>query len=275
MHSRRKRKKEVIFEDAICKALGWYFPLMAKLRVKSLEELIYRKYPYACPYCRELPHVDAKCKIVYGTKRTVNHPELKSKYVAYRTLKPHSNSDWQEMFAKIYPRTVEDSSRSVVALLEELGELAEAVRVFDRYPKYFAGEAANVFSYLMGLANEYSLQQERDDQGAFDLEAEFLKRYPGLCVQCGYQVCTCALVPDSTVGRMAKELDIEDFQDLFTANFEEDRLEATRISEKVLEQVGGYHLIEEKRTRAWCCSAYGSQSGLKIRTSHRDCEVQL
>jgi NTP pyrophosphatase (non-canonical NTP hydrolase) len=240
MHSRRKRREEVTFEDALCKALGWYFPLMAKFKVRSVEELIYRKYPYVCPYCREMPHVDSKCKTVFGTKRTVNHAALLQKFSANKRLRPHGIGEWQDMFAKIYPRAVEESARSVVGLFEEVGELAEAVRVFDRYPKYFAGEAADVFSYLMGLANEYALQKERDDLGAFDLESEFLKRYPGLCVRCGYQVCICPLVPDSTVGRMAKEIDIDDLEGLFSSDFEKSREESVRISERVLEQVGGY-----------------------------------
>jgi NTP pyrophosphatase (non-canonical NTP hydrolase) len=240
MHSRKKKREEVTFEDALCKALGWYFPLMAKFKLRSVEELIYRKYPYACPYCRQTPHVDSKCKTVYGTKRTVNHASLREKYTENRKLRPHGIGDWQEMFAKIYPRGLEESARSVVGLFEELGELAEAVRVFDRYPKYFVGEAADVFSYLMGLANEHALQRERDDLGSFDLESEFLKRYPGLCVQCGYQVCICPLVPASTVGRMAKELDVEDIDELFASNLEETREESIKISAKVLDRVGGY-----------------------------------
>jgi len=52
------------------------------------------------------------------------------------------------MFDKIYQRDVSDlgTGRSIVGLMEELGELAEAVRVFDKHPKYVAGEAADVFS---------------------------------------------------------------------------------------------------------------------------------
>lgn len=33
------------------------------------------------------------------------------------------------------------AGRSVLGLLEKLGELVEAVRVFDRYPKYFAAQS--------------------------------------------------------------------------------------------------------------------------------------
>jgi len=240
MHVRKKKREEVTFEDALCKALGWYFPLMAKFKVRSVEELIYRKYPYVCPYCRENPHVDSKCKIVHGTKRTLDHAALRKKYVDNRLQRPHGIGEWQLMFDKIYPRALDDSARSIVGLFEELGELAEAVRVFDRYPKYFAGEAADVFSYLMDLANEHSRKLESEDKGVFDLESEFLKRYPGLCMQCGYQVCDCPLVPDSTVGRMAKELEIENMQDLFTSDFEEFRAESIKFSEEALQRVGGF-----------------------------------
>jgi hypothetical protein len=86
--------------------------------------------------------------------------------------------------------------------------LAEAIRVFDRYPKYLAGEAADVFSYLMGVANEQALRRARDNEPEFSLETEFLKRYPGLCVQCGYYVCTCPPIPEATIGRLAKEIDV-------------------------------------------------------------------
>jgi NTP pyrophosphatase (non-canonical NTP hydrolase) len=240
MRARKKKREGVTFEDAICKALGWYFPLMAKFKVRSVEELIFRKYPYACPYCRECPHMDENCKTVIGTQQSVNHTSLREKYIHNRTLRPHGINDWQKMFHKVYPRSPDDSSRSVVGLFEELGELAEAVRVFDRHPKYFIGEAADVFSYLMGLANEYAIQQRIEGAAPFDLEREFLKRYPGLCMQCGYQVCICPLVPDSTVGRMAKELELETNHQLFASNFEEFREESIKVSEAALQRSGGF-----------------------------------
>jgi hypothetical protein len=124
--------------------------------------------------------------------------------------------------------------------MEELGELAEAVRVFDRYPKYFAGEAADVFSYLMGMVNEYTLSAQQESDAAFSLEDELIKRYPGLCVQCGHVVCICPLVPEATVGRMAKELDVEDIDELFRLDHERFSRESIEISAQVLDRVGGY-----------------------------------
>jgi len=50
-----------------------------------------------------------------------------------------------------YPREADDRARSTIGLFEELGEIAEAIRVFEKYPMYFLGEAADIFSYLMGI----------------------------------------------------------------------------------------------------------------------------
>jgi len=117
--------------------------------------------------------------------------------------------------------------------------------VFDRYPKYFAGEAADVFSYLMGLANEHALIGQQNDR-TFNLEDEIIKRYPGLCVQCGCQVCICPLVPESTVGRMAKELEVSDVERLFNLQHDAFSRQAIEISAAVLEKLGGYTgLVEE------------------------------
>jgi hypothetical protein len=67
--------------------------------------------------------------------------------------RPSGIVEWQLMFSRIYPRPrrTDDArlARSVIGLFVELGELAEAIRVFERYPKYSAWEAADVFSYLM------------------------------------------------------------------------------------------------------------------------------
>src|SRR2546422_5253965 len=57
-----KTREGVTIEDALCKALGWYFPLMAKFRVRSVEDLVFRKYPRVCPYCRLQTHDENKCK---------------------------------------------------------------------------------------------------------------------------------------------------------------------------------------------------------------------
>jgi NTP pyrophosphatase (non-canonical NTP hydrolase) len=248
VHFRNKKREGSIFVDAICKALGWYFPLLAKFRVTSIEEIIFRKYPYVCPYCRLAPHDDGVCKTTKGTAKTVDHTALREAYISNKSVRPTALNEWQLMFKKIYPRSMDDIrvGRSALGLFEELGELAEAVRVFDRYPKYFAGEAADVFSYLMGMVNEYVLSDQQTKEGEFSLEDELIKRYPGLCVQCGHVICICPLVPEATVGRMAKELDIGEVDNLFRLDHESFSRESLEISAQVLDRVGGYSGLVER-----------------------------
>lgn len=245
VHDRKKKREGLGVLDALCKALGWYFPLMAKFKVKSIQHLIYKKYPYACPYCRKTPHVDGICKVVKGTAKTVSHSELSEKWKANQDRMPTTLDEWQKMFQDIYPRSVSDQT-STLGLFEELGELAEAIRVFDRYPKYFCGEAADVFSYLMGIANELSLRSEQEGQQPFSLQTEFFSRYPGLCIQCGYQVCKCPPIPESTVGRLAKELDVGTMDDLFRLDPAAFEQKGKEVADTLLMHVGGYKGVLER-----------------------------
>lgn len=246
IHDRKKRREGVSVTDALCKALGWYFPLLAKMRIRSVEEIIYRKFPYACPYCRQVPHKDAICKLVRGTSSTVSHAEVHELYQRNAGRRPKGLDEWQHMFQEIYPRESDDRGRSTIGLLEEIGELAEAIRVYDKHPKYFIGEAADAFSYLMGIANEHALRLKQDQDIDFSFEHEFLLRYPGLCVQCGSRVCVCPSIPEATVGRLAKELDIRPNDDLFVSDPENFSREGEGASQRVFELAGGYAGLTSK-----------------------------
>lgn len=240
--ARTKRRDELNTAGALCKALGWFFPLMAKLDVASVEELVFRKYPYACPYCRAAPHNERNCKLVQGTESTVDHAALRQLRRTNASRRPVTLDDWREMFDAIYPRQLGDSAsgRSAIGLFEEIGELAEAVRVFHRYPKYLAGEAADVFSYLMGLANEHALKEGSEGRPNFSLQQEYLQRYPGICTQCGYHICVCPPLPEATVGRLAKELDLHDGESVFGRDQAALVESAGKIAERVISHLGGY-----------------------------------
>lgn len=242
---RKKVREGLTVEGALCKSLGWFFPLMAKFRVVSVEELIFRKYPFVCPYCRYAPHKDENCKTTKG-ELTVNKGAVEAKYVQNASRRPQTLNQWQAMFAEIYPRSVNDlgSGRSTLGLLEEVGELAEAVRVFERHPKFFAGEAADVFSYIMGVANEHQLAVSLNG-GPFDFEGEFLRRYPGLCLQCGYEVCICPSVPESTVGRLSKELELSPLDKLFALDIVSSNERGRMIGTSVLAELGGLPMIAQ------------------------------
>ena len=97
----------------------------------------------------------------------------------------------------------------------------------------------------MGLANEHMLLEQQTDK-TFNLEDEFVKRYPGLCVQCGCLVCVCPLVAESTVGRMAKELDVSATENLFRLEYDAFSQESKEISSRVLKKLGGYTGLVEQ-----------------------------
>jgi NTP pyrophosphatase (non-canonical NTP hydrolase) len=245
IHDRRKKREQFDVSDALCKALGWYFPLLAKLRIDSIERLVFRKFPGVCPYCRETPHNEAKCKLVKGTHSTVNHAEVNSMFAQNWESRPSGLNEWQEMFGKIYPRNLNEVGRSTIGLMEELGELAEAIRVFDAHPHYFLGEAADIFSYIMGIANEHQMREAQEDR-VFSFETEFLFRYPGLCTQCGSRICNCPSIPAATVGRMAKEINIDKSELIFISDFDNFTQAGQSAAQIALESVGGYPGLAQK-----------------------------
>lgn len=111
---------------------------------------------------------------------------------------------------------------------------------------FSAGEAADVFSYLMGIANEHSLRAEQESDRQFNFEDSMLRAYPGLCVQCGFQVCVCPAIPEATVGRMSKELDLADESELFGFSHAEAVKQGTKACNAALDYVGGYPALAKQ-----------------------------
>ncbi len=87
----------------------------------------------------------------------------------------------QELMRAIYYH--KDSRRGAVRtwewLLEEVGELGEAVRSGDE--EGLRSEFADVLAWLASLANVVGV----------DLEEAFRSKYPGRCPKCGRAVCAC------------------------------------------------------------------------------------
>ncbi len=89
--------------------------------------------------------------------------------------------EFQEMIKKIYFHR--DLSRgkekTMLWLVEEIGELAEAVRKNDL--QALKEEIADVFAWLVSLANLYEI----------DLEEAIKEKYPNFCMKCGKRPCEC------------------------------------------------------------------------------------
>lgn len=147
-----KSKPGVEREAQAQKALAWWLALCGKVGVRSVESMLWDKFPRVCPYCQRPKHDQEDCA---EKKAAAPGPpwELLAT-LGQKTDRPTTLGAWQRMFNDIYPVNQGDQYGPAFArLYEELAELAEAVRVFPSVPGYFLSEAADVFAWLMKIQN--------------------------------------------------------------------------------------------------------------------------
>lgn len=203
-----KNKPGVRAESFLPKALAWWLALCGKSGIKSVEDMVWSKFPKACSYCHESPH---KAHICTQKKLQKSGPDwafLNEMAKNQFPSRPRSLGQWQSMFADIYPaQQTEDYGSSFARLTEELGELAEALRVFPAAPGYFLSEAADVFAWLMHVQNIIELKANVpvSDVGK-TLERWFAINYPDRCLDCNNDRCACPPILPSTIGRIAHEV---------------------------------------------------------------------
>ena len=89
--------------------------------------------------------------------------------------------EFQKMIGRIYERRDKErgKEKTMLWIVEEVGELSQAVRKGNLTG--IGEELADVFAWLVSLANLYNI----------DLEEEVKKKYPGYCLRCGKAVCEC------------------------------------------------------------------------------------
>jgi pyrimidine deaminase RibD-like protein len=201
-----KKKQNINPEDYMPKAIAWWLALCGKLGINSVEEMLWDKFPNICPYCQSNPHIDRICK---EKKAAAKGPDwLTLKKLGANKAKPKTIGDWQLMFDTIYPVASTDDYKPVFArLVEELGELSEAVRVFPAEPGYYLSEACDVFAWLMRIQNIFD--NIHNKKVGDHLNKGIAKSYPDICLDCGQSVCGCPPILKSTVGRIAHEIPIE------------------------------------------------------------------
>ncbi|MEM0350602.1 MAG: MazG nucleotide pyrophosphohydrolase domain-containing protein [Archaeoglobaceae archaeon] len=88
-------------------------------------------------------------------------------------------SEFQKLIAELYfhkdkQRGIE---KTMLWIVEEVGELAEAVRKGGNIGE----EIADVLAWVVSLANLCGI----------DVEGEILKKYPMFCPRCGKKPCEC------------------------------------------------------------------------------------
>lgn len=202
-------KKEKAGVDAgayMAKSIAWWLALCGKVGIRSIEDILWDKFPGACPYCRKDKCLGEECGEQKAAEGGLLWDELA--LIAESRVPPKRLRDWQQMFGTIYPVPPgEDVGAVFGRLTEELGELAEALRVFPAEPGYFLSEAADVFAWLMHVQNrrEADFHVPRPERG-LALETELTNAYPDGCGDCGQRVCSCPPILASTIGRIAHEV---------------------------------------------------------------------
>lgn len=203
-----KQKPNVTPESYVPKALAWWMALCGKVGVRSVEKMIWQKFPGVCSYCHRRPPEHDTCLERKATSPILDWKELAVLGELHVDRKPTNLAAWQEMFAGIYPVTAtEDYPATVGRFTEELGELAEALRVSPIAPGYFLSEAADVFAWLMHLQNLiHSKRHYREVDRGVALSEWFKSAYPDRCSDCLNPVCTCPPILPGTLGRIAHEI---------------------------------------------------------------------
>jgi len=201
-----KKKVGVVPEEFVYKSVAWWMALCGKVGVKSVSDMLWAKFPRACAYCRRLPHDPDVCSEMKAEGAGLDWGTLET--LGKSGTRPCSLGDWQRMFSAIYPaQQTEDYGPSFGRLTEELGELAETLRVFPAAPGYFLSEAADVFAWLMHIQNIVDQKKGTPKtQRGDSIERGFCTSYPDKCLDCGARVCRCPAILQSTIGRIAHEV---------------------------------------------------------------------
>lgn len=147
-----KTKPGIDKEAQVPKALAWWLALCGKVGVRSVEAMLWDKFPRLCPYCQHPKHEQEECAEKKAAQPGPPWDVLAR--LGTTSERPATLGGWQRMFNDIYPVNQGDQYGPAFArLYEELAELAEAVRVFPSVPGYFLSEAADVFAWLMKVQN--------------------------------------------------------------------------------------------------------------------------
>ena len=190
------------------KAVAWWLALCGKFGVRSVEAMLWAKFPYVCPYCQLCPHQNDLCLERKAARRGPDWLALAQIGENGRARQPRTLGGWQRMFYDIYPTPNDPKyATPLMRFSEEAGELAEALRVASVAPGYFLSEASDVFAWLMNLQNVVQTKRRlaHDDRGKL-LESMLSSAYPDMCLDCLRPVCICPPILPGTLGRIAHEI---------------------------------------------------------------------
>ena len=167
----RKQKHDTVSYH-LCMALSWTLATANRMHIEVSSEMWIR-FPNLCPYCSSRP---CSCRERTSERKKVD--ELSE------ATPPTTLFEWQRMFHEIYPNnTVQDS---VVHLVEEVGELNEAIRNYlsthrEGSFEKITEELVDVFANLFALAHCLGLDLGKESVGYFRNGCPKCQRFPCGC----------------------------------------------------------------------------------------------
>src|SRR5271157_1529035 len=89
-----KQKPGVKPDEFLAKSFGWWIVLCGKVGVRNVEDLLWAKFPYACPYCQSKPHNPNQCNKIRRQERSPKWEDLRSLGVKNVAMKPTTLAGW-------------------------------------------------------------------------------------------------------------------------------------------------------------------------------------
>jgi NTP pyrophosphatase (non-canonical NTP hydrolase) len=128
-----------------------------------------------CSYCASCPCICRAQKIHTRQKVTVNDKK-----------RPKTMEGFQEMFDKIYPASNRTLDQAGIHLVEEMGEIAEAVLNYrgnhnDKDFKNIVLESADLISCIMGVFNSLQTNLAKELSITFNENCHVCKKAPCIC----------------------------------------------------------------------------------------------
>lgn len=97
-----KTKPNVNADLFVAKAIAWWFALCGKVGVRSVQDMLWAKFPSVCPYCLACPHNEDRCRS-QGTPQILDWSALSRLGKENARNKPSSLGAWQRIVRSSLP----------------------------------------------------------------------------------------------------------------------------------------------------------------------------
>lgn len=155
-------------------AFSWSMAVVNQFHI-DIEEEVWKRFPYLCSYCATCP-CSCKAKKIQ-TRQAVIIDENK---------RPKTLEDFQKMFNQIYPASGRTLDQAGIHLVEEMGEVAEAIFTYhgnhnDEDFKKVILECADLLSCFIGVFNSLDINLAKELSIMFEDNCHVCHQAPCVC----------------------------------------------------------------------------------------------